>query len=249
MRYHVFLLPRRGVALLKVPESTSTSAHSIQRFQKEIVAFSGEERGAKPYVPASPSRCRDFGGYFRTSGCGLPQGDGYPRDFPNQLEYTRDHIYPRETRDFPNQLKYTRDHIYPRETGRRKSQEQSKFSYCRSTHGRLELPVALSPPQAVVQLAYFLQNKVLSRIFSPQLSFCLKFQSLTMLRPQRNTQTPLRYRQNSPPQFLKINNQTKRRRIDPKNVDQNNVNLILTVVTSVLECSNKLSILILIELP
>jgi hypothetical protein len=70
-----------------------------------------------------------------------------------------------------------------------------------------------------------------------------------MLRPQRNTQIPLRYRQSSPPRFSKINNQTKRRRIDPKNVDRNNVDLALAVVAPAPECSDKPPTLVSTELP
>ncbi len=70
-----------------------------------------------------------------------------------------------------------------------------------------------------------------------------------MLRPRRDTQIPLRYRQSSPPRLLQINNQAKRRRIDPKNVDRNNADLALAVIAPAPECSDEPPSLISIELP
>jgi hypothetical protein len=70
-----------------------------------------------------------------------------------------------------------------------------------------------------------------------------------MERPRRATQIPLRYRQNSPPRFSRINNQPKRRRIDPENVNRNDVDQALAVIAATPEGSDEPPILILIELP
>jgi hypothetical protein len=51
-----------------------------------------------------------------------------------------------------------------------------------------------------------------------------------MLRPQRNTQIPLRYRESSPPRIHRNNGHRKRPKIDPANVDRNNVDQALTVI-------------------
>ena len=70
-----------------------------------------------------------------------------------------------------------------------------------------------------------------------------------MLRPQRNTQIPLRYRDNSPPQIHRNNDQRKRPKIDSKNVDRNNVDQALTVITPTSECTDESPKLISTELP
>ena len=70
-----------------------------------------------------------------------------------------------------------------------------------------------------------------------------------MERPRRATQIPLRYRQNSPPRFSRINNQPKRRRIDPENVDRNDVDQALAVIAAAPEGSDEPPILISTELP
>ena len=70
-----------------------------------------------------------------------------------------------------------------------------------------------------------------------------------MLRPQRNTQIPLRYRDNSPPQIHRNNDQRKWPKIDSKNVDRNNVDQALTVIAPTLECADEPPKLISAELP
>jgi hypothetical protein len=70
-----------------------------------------------------------------------------------------------------------------------------------------------------------------------------------MLRPRRDTQLPSRFQEPSPSRLLKINNQQKRRRIDPKNVDRNNVDQALAVIAAAPECADGLPTLILTELP
>jgi len=70
-----------------------------------------------------------------------------------------------------------------------------------------------------------------------------------MLRPRRDTQLPSRFREPSPSRLLQINNQQKRRRIDPKNVDRNNVDQALAVIAAAPECADGLPTLIPIELP
>ena len=70
-----------------------------------------------------------------------------------------------------------------------------------------------------------------------------------MLRPQRNTQIPLRYRESSPLRLQKGNNEQKRRKIDPKNVDQNNVDQALAVIAPASECTAEAPKLISTELP
>ena len=70
-----------------------------------------------------------------------------------------------------------------------------------------------------------------------------------MLRPQRNTQIPLRYRSKSPPRFEQAIKQPKRRRIDPAAIDRNNVDQALAVIAPAPECTDKQPILILTELP
>ena len=70
-----------------------------------------------------------------------------------------------------------------------------------------------------------------------------------MPRPQRITQIPLRYRDSSPPQIYRNNDQRKRPRIDPKNVDRNNVNQALAVIAPPPECADEPPILISTELP
>ncbi|KAF7502482.1 hypothetical protein GJ744_005670 [Endocarpon pusillum] len=70
-----------------------------------------------------------------------------------------------------------------------------------------------------------------------------------MLRPRRDTQIPLRYGDNSPPQLLQSNNQRKRCRTDPENVDRNNVDQALAVIAPASECADELPTLISTELP
>jgi hypothetical protein len=70
-----------------------------------------------------------------------------------------------------------------------------------------------------------------------------------MIRPRRDTQVPLRYRESSPPQSSRINNQPKRRRIDPRNIDRNDVDLALAVIAPAPECSDEPPTLIPTELP
>jgi hypothetical protein len=70
-----------------------------------------------------------------------------------------------------------------------------------------------------------------------------------MLRPRRDIQTPLRYRRSSPPQIYEDQNRPKRRKIDPKKVDRNNVDQALAVIAAAPECSDKPPTLILTELP
>jgi Transposase IS4 len=70
-----------------------------------------------------------------------------------------------------------------------------------------------------------------------------------MLRPQRNAQIPLRYRSSSPPRPLQNNNQPKRRKIDPKNIDRNDVDQALAVIAPAPECSEELPTIIPTELP
>jgi hypothetical protein len=70
-----------------------------------------------------------------------------------------------------------------------------------------------------------------------------------MIRPRRDTQIPLRYRESSPPRLFRITNQPKRRRIDLENVDRNDVDLALVVIAPAPKYSDEPSILILIELP
>jgi hypothetical protein len=69
-----------------------------------------------------------------------------------------------------------------------------------------------------------------------------------MLRPRRDIQLPSRYRESSPPRLSQINNQLKRRRIDPEKVDRNDVDQALVVIAAMSECSDELSTLISIEL-
>ena len=69
-----------------------------------------------------------------------------------------------------------------------------------------------------------------------------------MLRPRRDSQIPLRYRDNSPPRILQNNNQQKRPRIDPQKIDQNNVDQALTVITPTPECTDELLTLISTDL-
>jgi hypothetical protein len=70
-----------------------------------------------------------------------------------------------------------------------------------------------------------------------------------MLRPRQDIQLPSRYRDSSPPRLSQINNQLKRRRIDPEKVDRNDVDQALAVIAAALECSNELPTLISIKLP
>ena len=70
-----------------------------------------------------------------------------------------------------------------------------------------------------------------------------------MLRPRRNAQIPLRYRESSPSQSQQINKQPKRARIDPKTVDRNDVDLALAVIAPAPECTDEPPTLIPTELP
>jgi hypothetical protein len=69
-----------------------------------------------------------------------------------------------------------------------------------------------------------------------------------MVRPRRDTRIPLRYRENSSPQLLHENKQLKRRKIEPKNVDRNDVDQALAVIAAAPEYINVTPILILLEL-
>jgi hypothetical protein len=70
-----------------------------------------------------------------------------------------------------------------------------------------------------------------------------------MIRPRRDTQIPLRYKQDSPLRSLRTNNPSKRRKIDPTTIDRNNVDLALAVVAPAPENSDKPPTLIATELP
>lgn len=70
-----------------------------------------------------------------------------------------------------------------------------------------------------------------------------------MLRPRRDIQIPARYRSNSLPRLQQNNSQRKRRRIDPENVDRNNVDQASAVIAPAPECSNQPPVLISTELP
>jgi hypothetical protein len=70
-----------------------------------------------------------------------------------------------------------------------------------------------------------------------------------MLRPRRDTQIPLRYREQSPPKLLKTNSQRKRPRIELKNVDRNDVDQALAVIEPASEYIDEGPILIPTELP
>jgi hypothetical protein len=70
-----------------------------------------------------------------------------------------------------------------------------------------------------------------------------------MQRPRREIQLPTRYREPSPPRFSQINNHPKRRRIDPVEVDRNDVDQALAVITAALEEGIELPTFILTELP
>ena len=73
-----------------------------------------------------------------------------------------------------------------------------------------------------------------------------------MPRPARNTQIPLRYRDNSPPKIYRNNSHRKRPRVNPVNVDRNDVNQALAVIAPApknAENTNKPLTLISTELP
>ena len=72
-----------------------------------------------------------------------------------------------------------------------------------------------------------------------------------MLRPRREAQVPLRYRESSPPRSLKTNNHRKQPRIGLENVDRNNVDQALAVIAPASECIDETEdpILISTELP
>lgn len=69
-----------------------------------------------------------------------------------------------------------------------------------------------------------------------------------MLRPRRDIQISLRHKKSSSPRFSQNNNRSKRRRIDPKIVDQNNVDLALAVIAPAPECTDESPTLISTEL-
>ena len=73
-----------------------------------------------------------------------------------------------------------------------------------------------------------------------------------MQRPQRNTQIPLRYRDNSPPPTYRNNNQPKRPKNGSKIVDRNQVDQALTVIEATpksAEGADESSVSISTELP
>ena len=70
-----------------------------------------------------------------------------------------------------------------------------------------------------------------------------------MIQPRRDTRIPLKYRESSPPRLQQANNQAKKCRIDPKNVDRNNVDLALAVNAPAPERSDEPPTLISTELP
>jgi len=70
-----------------------------------------------------------------------------------------------------------------------------------------------------------------------------------MLRPKRNTQIPLRYRESPPLRSQRNNNEQKRRGIDPKNIDRNDVDQALAVIAPASECTAEAPTIISTELP
>jgi hypothetical protein len=70
-----------------------------------------------------------------------------------------------------------------------------------------------------------------------------------MIRPRRDIRIPSRYRLKSSPQPQKINNQSKRRRIDPEAIDRNVVDQALAVIAAAPECTDEPPTLIPTELP
>jgi Transposase IS4 len=70
-----------------------------------------------------------------------------------------------------------------------------------------------------------------------------------MLRPQRSIRIPLRYRSSSPPRFEQNSKQPKRRRIDPKTVDRNDVDQALAVLVAAPEYSEAPPTSVSTELP
>ena len=70
-----------------------------------------------------------------------------------------------------------------------------------------------------------------------------------MLRPRRDRTIPLRYRTSSPPSSQQANNQRKRRRIDPDEVDRNDVDQALAVIAAAPECTEEPPTFIPTELP
>ena len=59
----------------------------------------------------------------------------------------------------------------------------------------------------------------------------------------------MRYRSDSPSQLLQTNNQRKRRGIDSKSVDRNDINQALAVIAPASECTDEGPTLIPTELP
>ena len=70
-----------------------------------------------------------------------------------------------------------------------------------------------------------------------------------MLWARRDIWIPLRYRENSPLRFETVNSWRKWPKIDPKNVDRNNVDQALIVIAAVPKCTDEGPILISTELP
>jgi hypothetical protein len=70
-----------------------------------------------------------------------------------------------------------------------------------------------------------------------------------MLRPRRDTQIPLRYRDNSPPRIDRSNNQHKRRRIEVAGAERNIIDQALAPIAAASECSTEPLIPISTKLP
>jgi hypothetical protein len=70
-----------------------------------------------------------------------------------------------------------------------------------------------------------------------------------MLRPRRDAKTPLKYRSSYPSRPQKTKRPLKRSRIDPENVDRNDVDQALEVIEAAPECGGKPSIFIPTEIP
>jgi hypothetical protein len=70
-----------------------------------------------------------------------------------------------------------------------------------------------------------------------------------MQRPRREIQLPTKCREPSPLRFSQINNHPKRRRIDPVEVDRNDVDQALAVITAAPEEGIELPTFIPTEVP
>jgi hypothetical protein len=70
-----------------------------------------------------------------------------------------------------------------------------------------------------------------------------------MIRPRRTPQIPSRYRTSSPPRPIPRNGQQKRRRIDPENIDRNDVDQALAVIAAAPKSTDELPTLIPTGLP